>query len=123
MSVFVYKHNLASPLLMASFLGFRLNSRDRLRASLDAEPENLKGTMIAFQGTSTLSHIGNSAVTSANVSAPNTDAVGPHFATQSTISGVSRTKVSMLRFGESEWRDVGALDGAKAEPERTSYEA
>ena len=122
MSVFVYKHNLASPLLTASFLGFRLNSRDRLRASLNAEPENLKGTMIAFHGTSTFSHFGNSVVTSANASAPNNDAVDPHFATQSTISGVSRTKVSTLRFGESEWRDVGALDGAKAEPERTSFE-
>lgn len=81
--------------------------------------------MIAFH-TSTLSHIGDSNVTStsANASASNTDVVGPRFATQSTIGGVSRTKVSSLRFAtESEWCDVGALDGAKAEPERTSYEA
>lgn len=78
--------------------------------------------MIAFH-TSTLSHIGDSDVTSANASASNTDVVGPQFATQSTIGGVSRTKVSTLRFAtESEWRDVGALDSAKAEPEQISYE-
>jgi len=103
-----------------------LNSRDRLRASLNA-PEVEKGTMIAFHGTFNLSHIGDPDVTSispsANASAPNTDAVGPRFASQSTVSGVSRTKVSALRFVGSELRDVGALDGAKAEPERTSYEA
>ncbi|KAN0138643.1 hypothetical protein V8E53_003631 [Lactarius tabidus] len=75
-----------------------LNSRDRLRTSLNAaaEPEVEKGTMIVFHGTSTLSHIGDSDVTSTSTSAPNTDAVGgPRFATQSTISGVSRTKPSI----------------------------
>ena len=115
----------SSPLLTASFLGFRLNSRDRLRMSLkaDAEPQVEKGTMIAFHATSTLGHIGDSDVISTSTSAPN--AVGdPRFATQSTISGISRTKVSTLRFTESEWRDVVALDGAKAEHERrTSCEA
>ena len=78
--------------------------------------------MIAFH-TSTLSHIGDSDVTSANASASNTDVVGPRFATQSTIGGVSRTKVSTLRFAAArEGHDVGAPDDAKAEPEQTSYE-
>jgi len=96
-----------------------LNSRDRLRTSLNAEVE--KGTMIAFHGASTLSHIGDLDVTSA----PDTDAVGAsRFATQSTVSGVSRSKVSTMRFTESEWRDVGAHDGAKAEHEqRTTCES
>ena len=115
------------PLLTASFLAFRLNSRDHLRLSLkaDAEPQVEKGTMIAFHGTSTLGHIGDSDVISTSTSAPNTNAIGdPRFATQSTISGISRTKASTLRFTESEWRDVVALDGAKAEHERrTSCEA
>lgn len=89
----------------------------------DAGPQVEKGTMIAFHATSTLGHIGDSDVISTSTSAPN--AVGdPRFATQSTISGISRTKVSTLRFNESEWRDVVALDGAKAEHERrTSCEA
>lgn len=102
-----------------------LNSRDRLRTSLEADAQVEKGTMIVFHGTSTVSHIGDLDVASTSTSAPNTDAVGgPRFATQSTISGVSRTKVSTLRFTESEWRDVSALDGAKAEHERrTSCEA
>ncbi|KAI9437006.1 hypothetical protein H4582DRAFT_374568 [Lactarius indigo] len=100
-----------------------LNSRGRLRTSLKAEAE--KGTIIAFShGTSTLSHVGDSDVTSADASASasNTDAVGPRFATQSTISGVSRTKVSTLRFAESEWRGVGEVDGVKTEHERSSFE-
>ncbi|KAH8997401.1 hypothetical protein EDB92DRAFT_1839539 [Lactarius akahatsu] len=100
-----------------------LNSRSRLRTSLNAEVE--KGTIISFfHGTSTLSHVGGSDVTSAgaSASASNTDGVGPRFATQGTISDVSRTKVSTLRFAESEWRGLGEVDGAKAEHERTSFE-
>ncbi|KAH9056847.1 hypothetical protein EDB87DRAFT_1166790 [Lactarius vividus] len=100
-----------------------LNSRDRLRASLKAEVE--KGTVISFiHGNSTLSHIGGSDVISAGAcaSASNTDAIGPQFATQSTISGISRTRVSTLRFAESEWQGVTEVDGAKAEHERTSFQ-
>ncbi|KAH8990079.1 hypothetical protein EDB92DRAFT_2104130 [Lactarius akahatsu] len=100
-----------------------LNSRSRLRTSLNAEV--VKGTMISFShGTSTLNHVGGSDVTSAGAgaSASNADAIGPRFATQSTISGISRTKVSMLRFAESEWRGLGEVDSAKAEHERTSFE-
>ncbi|KAH8977198.1 hypothetical protein EDB92DRAFT_842595 [Lactarius akahatsu] len=100
-----------------------LNSRSRLRTSLNAEVE--KGTIISFyHGTSTTSHVGGSDVTSAGAgaSASNADAIGPRFATQSTISGISRTKVSTLRFAESEWRGPGEVDGAKAEHERTSFE-
>ncbi|KAH9012808.1 hypothetical protein EDB85DRAFT_2296552 [Lactarius pseudohatsudake] len=70
-----------------------LNSRSRLRTALNAEVE--KGTIISFShGTSTLSHVGGSDVTSAgaSASASNTDGVGPRFATQGTISDVSRTK-------------------------------
>ncbi|KAH8979998.1 hypothetical protein EDB92DRAFT_1820714 [Lactarius akahatsu] len=70
-----------------------LNSRSRLRTSLNAEVE--KGTIISFyHGTSTTSHVGGSDVTSAGAgaSASNADAIGPRFATQSTISGISRTK-------------------------------
>ncbi|KAH9178816.1 hypothetical protein EDB89DRAFT_1928599 [Lactarius sanguifluus] len=102
---------------------YALNSRSRLRMSLNAEVE--KGTIISFfHGTSTLSHVGGSDVTSAgaSASASNMDAVGPQFATQGTISDVSRTKVSTLRFAESEWRGLGEVDGAKAEHERTSFE-
>ncbi|KAH9049430.1 hypothetical protein EDB84DRAFT_1574234 [Lactarius hengduanensis] len=100
-----------------------LNSRSRLRTSLNAEVE--KGTIISFiHGTSTLSHVGGSDVTSAGAgaSASNTDGVGPRFATQGTISDVSRTKLSTLRFAESEWRGLGEVNGAKAEHERTSSE-
>ncbi|KAH9075600.1 hypothetical protein EDB83DRAFT_2672133 [Lactarius deliciosus] len=98
-----------------------LNSRNRLRTSLNAEVE--KGTNISFShGTPTLSHVGCSDVTSASVgaSASNVDAIDPRFATQSTISGISQTKVSMLRFTESEWRGLSEVDGTKAEHERTS---
>ncbi|KAH9016099.1 hypothetical protein EDB84DRAFT_1524656 [Lactarius hengduanensis] len=100
-----------------------LNSRSRLRTSLNAEVE--KGTVISFfHGTSTLSHVEGSDVASAgaSTSASNTDAIGPRFATQGTISSVSRTKMSTLRFAESEWRGLGEVDGAKAEHERTSFE-
>ncbi|KAH9064024.1 hypothetical protein EDB87DRAFT_1601963 [Lactarius vividus] len=100
-----------------------LNSRDRLRTSLNAEVE--KGTIISFiHGTSTLSRVGSSDVTSggAGASVSNTDTIGPRFATQSTISGVSPTKVSTLRFTESEWQGLSEVDGAKAEHERTSFE-
>ncbi|KAH9055292.1 hypothetical protein EDB87DRAFT_1339557 [Lactarius vividus] len=99
-----------------------LNSRDRLRASLNAEVE--KGTIIFIHGTSTLSRVGNSDVTSgdADASASNTDTIGPPFTTQSTVSGVSPTKVSTLRFTESEWHSLSEVDGAKAEHERTSFE-
>ncbi|KAH9041646.1 hypothetical protein EDB85DRAFT_1371062 [Lactarius pseudohatsudake] len=93
-----------------------LNSRGRLRASLNAEVE--KGTIISFfHGTSTLSHVGGSDVTSAGAgaSASITDDIGPQFATQSTISGISRTK-STLRFAEL--RGLSGVDGAKAEHER-----
>ncbi|KAH9003174.1 hypothetical protein EDB86DRAFT_133178 [Lactarius hatsudake] len=95
-----------------------LNSRGRLRTSLNAEVE--KGTIISFfHGTSTLSH-GGSDVTSAGagVSASITDAIGPQFATQSTTSGISRTKVSTLGFAESELRGLSGVDSAKAEHER-----
>ncbi|KAH9005791.1 hypothetical protein EDB86DRAFT_2824889 [Lactarius hatsudake] len=70
-----------------------LNSRSRLRTSLNAGV--VKGTMISFShGTSTLSHVRGSDVTSAGAgaNASNADAIGPQFATQSTISGISRTK-------------------------------
>ncbi|KAH9171009.1 hypothetical protein EDB89DRAFT_1974645 [Lactarius sanguifluus] len=100
-----------------------LNSRRRLRTSLNAEV--VKGTAISFShGTSIPSHVGGSDVTSAGTgtSASNADAIGPRFATQSTISGISRTKVSKLRFAESESRGLGEVDGAKAEHERTSFE-
>ncbi|KAH9037853.1 hypothetical protein EDB85DRAFT_564209 [Lactarius pseudohatsudake] len=106
---------------LATSLPFSLYSR--LRTSLNAEVE--KGTVISFfHGTSTLSHVEGSDVASAgaSTSASNTDAIGPRFATQGTISSVSRTKMSTLRFAESEWRGLGEVDGAKAGHERTSFE-
>ncbi|KAH9064965.1 hypothetical protein EDB87DRAFT_1178895 [Lactarius vividus] len=98
-----------------------LNSRGRLRTSLNAEVE--KGTIISFfHGTSTLGHVGGSDVTSASAGAStsNTDAIGSRFAPQSTVSSISRTKVSALRFAEGEWRGLGEVDGAKAEHEQPS---
>ncbi|KAH8994891.1 hypothetical protein EDB92DRAFT_2102339 [Lactarius akahatsu] len=88
-----------------------LNSRSRLRTSLNAEVE--KGTVISFfHGTSTLSHVEGSDVVSAGASASTstTDAIGLRFATQGTISSVSRTKMSTLRFAESDWRGLGEVD-------------
>ncbi|KAH8990312.1 hypothetical protein EDB92DRAFT_1865784 [Lactarius akahatsu] len=82
---------------------------------------NSRGTIISFfHGTSTLSHVESSDVTSAGAgaSASIADAIGPQFATQSAISGISRTKVSTLRFAESELRGLSGVDGAKAEHER-----
>ncbi|KAH9068353.1 hypothetical protein EDB83DRAFT_2551315 [Lactarius deliciosus] len=98
-----------------------LNSRSNLRTSLNAEVE--KGTTISFfHGTSTLSHVDGSDIASASASGSNTDAIGLRFATQGTISGVSQTKMSMLRLAESEWRGLDEADGAKAEHKRTSFE-
>ncbi|KAH9005790.1 hypothetical protein EDB86DRAFT_3239845 [Lactarius hatsudake] len=87
---------------------YGLNSRTRLRTSLNAEVE--KGTNISFShGTSTLSHVGGSDVTSADdagANASNADAIGP--------SSLHRAP-SAASHGQSKWQGLGEVDGTKAE--------
>ncbi|KAH9031057.1 hypothetical protein EDB84DRAFT_1493363 [Lactarius hengduanensis] len=100
-----------------------LNSRRRLRTSLNAEVEKGTITISFFHGTSTLSHVEGSDIASAgaSTSASNTDAIGPG-SLRRAPSAASRTKMSTLRLAESEWHGLGEVDGAKAEHERTSFE-